>query len=114
MSSITLSDIRAAAERQFASHEIDLEDGREPVVLVNPLRLTKAVRDKLGTIKEQLEVDDVEMADVLNDILKSAAKTPAQGNRLVKVLGNDPAVLLVTLNGWTGDKNTGEASASED
>lgn len=112
MAAITLSDIHRIANEKFGPTPIDLEDGREPVLLTNPLRLDKKKRDALGNMKEALEAEDAEMAEVFSDILRSAAKTPAQGKRLVDAAKGDTAVLLVMLNTWTGDSNAGEASTS--
>lgn len=109
---ITLSSIKEAADKKFAPTVIDLEDGKDPVVLVNPLRLDKKKRDSLGNMKDALEAEDAEMAEVLSDILLSAAKTPAQGKRLVAAADGDAAVLLTILNEWTGDSDAGEASTS--
>jgi hypothetical protein len=110
---ITLSDIRKAADKRFAPTTIDLEDGKDPVVLLNPLRLPKELRDRVTKVSEEL-VDDESIEKVLTELITKVAATPAQGRRLVAAAKGDIAILMETFMSWAGDNSTGEASTSED
>lgn len=111
---LTLSDIRKAADKKFAPWSLDLEDGKAPVVLKNPVRLDKKVRDSVKTLQEDLQKPGAELGDVVGQILAKIADTPAQGKRLVDAADGDAAVLLQMLNSWMEGEDVGEASASQD
>ncbi|WP_201308880.1 phage tail assembly protein [Puerhibacterium puerhi] len=110
---IKLSDIRAAADKKFGPTVFDLEDGKEPVELVNPLRLDKKVRDRLANLKESISEEGADEDEVISGLLIDAAKTPAGGKRLVAAAGGDKGVLLTYFEMWIEGTDLGEASPSE-
>lgn len=106
MPSITLADIQAAADRKYGPLLIDLGDGGDPIELPNPLRLTKAKRDKLAALDDEGDVDER-----LAEIVKIAAR-PADAKRLLAVVGDDLPMLAEIVNNWTSSAQVGEASPS--
>lgn len=110
---MNLTEIRAAVDKKFAPTEVDLEDGKAPVVLNHPLRLDAKVRARLGDLSSTLEEEGVDQGAVIEALLVDAARVPADGKRLVKALGGDVAILMAVLEEWIKDNTLGEASPSE-
>lgn len=111
---LTLSDIRKAADAKFAPWTLDLEDGKDPVVLRNPIRLNKKVRDSVEGLRDELGKPGAEIDVIVSSLLEKVTETPAQGKRLVAAAEGDAGVLLQILNSWMEAEGTGEASASQD
>lgn len=109
---ITLASIREATEKKFGSTIIALDENNT-VELLNPLRLNKAKRKEIGTISDRLKEDDADQETILSDMLKSVAKTPAQGKALIAAINGDFAMLLSTFEAYTSEQSVGEASPSE-
>lgn len=110
MSSYTLDDIRAAAEKKYAS--TDIEVGDTTVRLVNPLRLPKERRDALVAIQTELEKEESDQENVLADAIRIAAETPKQAEVLLKEVGDDLAILATIFETYGEATQLGEASAS--
>lgn len=113
MSEFTLDDITAAADRKFGPMVIpDVPGG--PVTLLNPLRMSKDKRRELvrlqsnqdqGTDEEQLDAS----LDNLKQMVLLVAKTKAEGERLLKALGDDQGKLAALLNEYGDRSKLGEA-----
>lgn len=87
---LTLDDIRAAAEAKFGATEIPLGDGAV-CRLLSPVRMSKAKRAALveltkskGDEDDETAVDDTE--ETLVGVIKLAAETEEQANRLLAFL----------------------------
>lgn len=113
MATFTLDAIRAAAEAKYGSTDIEYAPGKV-CVLQNPLRLSKTNRDALLGIQKELEADDADQFEVLSKAIRLVAKTEAQGNGLLKAIGDDLAVLAQVFQDYSGGTQVGEASGSED
>jgi hypothetical protein len=109
---VTLDDIRAAAEKKYASFPIQL-DASNKVELVNPLRLNKAARKTMTDLQTALGEDDADQEELLGKLLVTVAATPGQGNKLVKAIGGDLTVLATIFEQYTEAVQAGEASASQ-
>ncbi|WP_329793884.1 phage tail assembly protein [Lentzea sp. DG1S-22] len=115
MSSFSLDDIRAAADRKYGSTDITL--GKETVRLLNPLRMKKAQRNKLIGIQKQMETEageaeDVDQVAVFQEALRIVAQTPAQAKLLIDSIGDDLGVLAEVFERYTEGQSVGEASSS--
>jgi tail assembly protein len=108
MSRVTLDEIRRAAEQRYGDFDVALPDGTT-VTLRSPLRLSREDRQLLGDVGQLADVGDVE---AITEALKIAAKTPAQGERLLAAIGGDLTVAAVLFEQWAQAVSVGEASAS--
>ncbi|WP_432482595.1 phage tail assembly protein [Kineococcus esterisolvens] len=119
MASFSLDDIRSAAEARYASTDIDLGGGKT-VSLVNPLRLSKAKRDRFRALQEDLTRDVPEgeegpdQEEILKDVFRVVAQTEAQAERLIKALDGDLAQMVLIFERYGEETQPGEASASQD
>jgi hypothetical protein len=113
MASFTLDSIREAAEKKYASTEIELPDG-DVLVLQNPLRLSKEKRKALTSMQARLDSDeDVEQEDVLADAIRTAALNQDAAEKLLDEVGDDLSILAEIFATYSGETQTGEASASQ-
>ncbi|ONI83500.1 hypothetical protein ALI22I_33955 [Saccharothrix sp. ALI-22-I] len=112
MSSFSLDDIRAAADRKYGS--TDIEVGDTVVRLLNPLRMPKAQRDKLIGIQKEMEVEgeEVDQVVVFQNAIRTIAQTATQANALIKAIGDDLGVLAEVFERYTEGQSVGEASSS--
>ncbi|WP_394615882.1 phage tail assembly protein [Lentzea sp. JNUCC 0626] len=115
MSSFSLDDIRAAADRKYGSTDITVED--TTVRLLNPLRMKKAQRDKLIGVQKEMEAgtdeaEDVDQVAVFQQALRIVAQTPAQAKLLIDAIGDDLGVLAEVFERYTEGQSVGEASSS--
>lgn len=108
MPSFSFDDIREAAERKFGPYTITGLEGGD-VTLVNYLQLDKSKRDKIDGLD-----DDAEKSadDRLTEVIRLAAKTPADSKRLLAAAGNNLALLRSVIDGWTEASQVGEAQPS--
>jgi len=112
---ISLDDIRKAADKKFAPVEFDLQDGKDPVRIKNPLRLDKKVRDAVSGMLESLRDGEAEdVAEVVAGVFKKVIDKPADAKRLIDAADGDAAILLQFLNAWQEGEAVGEASDSQD
>lgn len=117
MAKFTLDDIRAAAEREYGSTEIELADGKS-VTLVNMLRLPKAKRAEFERIQEEMSAEPEEGEDgpdheaLMAECLRVAADNPAGAEALLDWIGEDMALLATIFKIYAEETQTGEASAS--
>ncbi|WP_042800927.1 phage tail assembly protein [Streptomyces sp. C] len=111
MASYSLDDIRAAAERKYGS--TDIEFGGDVVRLLNPLRLTKAKRDELMSVQDQLGKEDSDQAAVLSQAIRVVAASEAAANKLLEAVGDDLAILAEIFGHYGESTQSGEASASQ-
>lgn len=115
MPSITLSDIKNAADAKFGDFEITLPTGE--VVRFQPaLRLPKAQRRELAgaldiDARAQIANGD-DLYDVYKDIFRITARTPEGFTRLDATVGDDPAVWEELANAFLKDTQAGEVSPS--
>ncbi|SNS50439.1 phage tail assembly protein [Actinacidiphila glaucinigra] len=111
MASFSLDDIRAAAERKYGS--TDIEFGGETVRLLNPLRLSKARRDELLAIQDQLGKDEADQAAVMAEAIRCVAESAGAAEKLLKEVGDDLAILAEIFGHYGSSTQAGEASASQ-
>lgn len=116
MAHFTVDSIRERANKEYASTDIELDD-ESIVVLLNPLRLTKAKRKKLMSIQDTLDEEGEEekdQEDVLADAIRLIAETKEQAEALLEEFGGDLASLATIFSLYTESTQAGEASASQD
>lgn len=109
---VTLASIRAAAEAKYGSFPIEL-DGGEIVTLLNPLRLPKEQRKALLTLQDEVDGEDRDQEDVVVDMLRLVAASPAQADKLVKAADGDLTILVSIFEQYSERAQVGEASASQ-
>ncbi|WP_329022513.1 MULTISPECIES: phage tail assembly protein [Streptomyces] len=110
MASYTLDDIRSAADRKYGS--TDIEVSGETVRLLNPLRLTKAKRDSLLGLQEEMVRDDADQAALLSEAIRTVAQSETAADSLLTEIGGDLAVLAEVFGRYGESTQAGEASAS--
>lgn len=115
MPSMSLDDINEAADQRFGPFTISGVPGGD-VILLNPLRMPKTKRRQLVDLQKvanQLGTDDPDaVLDSLRQIVLVAAKTKADGDRLLKAIGDDQGKLAVILQEYGKSSQQGEASPS--
>lgn len=112
---ITLDDIKAAADKKYASLKIGV--GNHTVELRNALRLDEDERKNLSQFQEELDGEGEEARSqvaVLEDMLRTLAATEGQGNKIVTALGGDLTLLAETFESYKERTQLGEASPSQD
>ncbi|MEO3851757.1 phage tail assembly protein [Streptomyces sp. B8F3] len=108
MSRIALDDIRRAAEARYGDFTIDLPDGT-PVTLRSPLRLSDDERDLLRDVEQLAAAGDT---GAITEALKIAAKSEAEGDRLLSAIGGDLTVAVTVFEQWAASVSLGEAGPS--
>lgn len=124
MATMTLDDIRSAAEAQYGS--LDIEVDGELVRLLNPLRMTKKARKELTDLQKQLSAlkgdeDDkdgegasIEEQEALIDaMLVAVADTKAGGRKLVAAFGDDLGQKMFVFEKYSEGTQAGEAGSSQ-
>jgi hypothetical protein len=109
----SLDDIRAAAEAKYGSTDFELSDGSW-CKLLNPLRLSKANREKLIAQQERLNEDDADTEVLLSETLLLVAADAKYAKQLIKELGGDLAMLATIFEKYNQGAQVGEASPSQD
>lgn len=110
---VTLDSIRQAAEKKYGSLSIDVDEDTT-VVLLNPLRMPKAKRDKLMEVQEKLGGEgDLDHETLMRDALRLVADDKDAVNKLLKEIGDDLAVLAQVFESYVERTQPGEASASQ-
>lgn len=116
MAKFTLDDIRAAAEAQYGSYDIDLGD--EEVRLLNPMRMSKEKRAELGRLQKRLdeigsadeeELESVDEESVMDEMLTLVCESPAKAKKLLKALNGDLAMKVTIFNEYGKSTQAGEA-----
>jgi hypothetical protein len=111
MSAYTLDDIRAAAEKKYASTDITVGD--TTVTLVNVLRLPKEKRDVFTSLQEEMDSEDkdedVDQAAKLADLLRLVAKNEKDADVLLDAIGDDLALLATIFEMYAKGTESGEA-----
>lgn len=112
---VSLDDIRAAAEAKYGSTDITLSDG-QVVKLLNPLRLSKEKRAKLTELSKENEgsenIDDTQ--EQLEGTIRLVAERAVLAEQLLEEVGGDLAVLATILESYNEGAQVGEASPSQD
>ncbi|MFE9254035.1 phage tail assembly protein [Streptomyces sp. NPDC006879] len=109
MAQFSLDDIRAAADAKYGSTDIALDD-KTTVVLRNPLRLSKAERDELAALQDNLDGDsDKDQADVLADAIRLVAKDKKVAEKLIDNIDGDLALLAQVFETYSSGTQAGEA-----
>lgn len=106
----TLDDIKAAAEKKYASMDITIED--EKVTLVNALRLSKQKRDALTATQDAMGEDgdaEVDQVERLRDAVRIVAATDKQADLLLDAIGDDLALLATIFETYAKGTESGEA-----
>jgi hypothetical protein len=106
MPSITLADIKRSADKKYGPLIVEDVPGG-PVELINPLRLSKAKRDRLSKIDEESDIDKK-----FTSIIQIAVAKPADAKRLLAEVGDDLTYLADLCQKWTSSAQVGEASPS--
>ena len=117
---VSLDSIRESAEARFGSYIIDC--GESSVELVNPVRLPRERREALfETLRSAAPVEGADGEKVVGDgserlrsIVRLGAKSKAQGETLLRLVGDDLAVLRLLVDGYLDTLQVGEASPSGD
>ncbi|MEU7570332.1 phage tail assembly protein [Micromonospora sp. NPDC049240] len=107
---VSLDDIRAAAEAKYGSLDIPL--GSLTVRLLNPLRLSKKNRDALTSVQNRLDEDGADQEVLLREALTVIAEHPTQAKALLKEIGEDLAVMATIFERYAAGTQAGEASPS--
>lgn len=105
-----LSDIQAAADKEYAPVELDLSD--RTIELRTPLRLSKAERKKLSAALSAEDAEDP--IDTLEEAFRILASNKADGNQLIKELNGDLVVAIRLFKDYTEESQLGEALSSDD
>lgn len=109
MATLSLDNIREAADKKYGSLNVDLGD--EVVELKNPLRLPKEARDKLSKLdKADEDSDPLAYFAELYELLAGKAGARA----LLKALGEDIPLHMELISNLTSETELGEASPSQD
>ncbi|MGA5019249.1 phage tail assembly protein [Streptomyces griseoincarnatus] len=111
MASFSLDDIRAAAERKYGSTDITI--GEDVVRLLNPLRLSKARRDALLALQDEMGKDDADQAELLSQAIRTIAESEKAADKLLEAVGGDLAILAEIFGHYGESTQVGEASASQ-
>ncbi|PZG20597.1 phage tail assembly protein [Nonomuraea aridisoli] len=119
MPKVTLADIKAAADRKYGPFVVELPDGE--VQLQSLLRLPSKKRkdllakaDELKNMAEMMkDQPDLDLAEVLEDVLRVVAPSKAAADRLFKACDHDAAVLMEVFLGYMEAAQPGEAQPSE-
>jgi hypothetical protein len=119
MPKVTLADIKAAADRKYGPFVVELPDGE--VQLQSLLRLPKKKRGELLAKAEELknvgelmqQQADLDLAALIEDILRTVAPSKAAADRLIKACDHDVAVLMEVFLGYMEAAQPGEAKPSE-
>lgn len=108
MSTFTLDDIVAAAEKKYANVVIPFGDG-DSVTLVNAMRLSKEKRAELVALQDALGEDDADQVELLSSGIRIVASDEGAANRLLEKVNGDLAVLAVLFGKYTEGTQAGEA-----
>jgi hypothetical protein len=107
----TLDDIRAAAEKKYASTDITVGD--TTVTLVNVLRLPKEKRDVFTSLQEELDgqesEESVDQAEKLAGLLRLVASNGKDADVLLAAIGDDLALLATIFEMYAKGTESGEA-----
>ena len=104
---ISLDDIRAAADKKYASVPIDFGTGT--VELVNPLRLSQEERDILTSIQEALGEPGADQVALLSDALTTVAGDKKAIKGLLAAIAGDLALLAGVFESYQDGVQAGEA-----
>jgi hypothetical protein len=107
---LTLDDIRAAAEAKYGSLPIELPTC--VVKLLNPLRMSKKNRDALTAVQEKLGEDGADQEALLREALSLVCENGPQAKALLKEVGDDLAVMATIFERYVEGTSSGEASPS--
>ena len=114
MSSFTLDDIRAAADKKYGATEIIISDDIT-VNLVNPLRLKKKDREALVAVQDKLSGEGDEQTDhleLLSEAIMIVADDKGAAQILLDTVGEDLALIAQIFSTYIDGTSAGEASAS--
>jgi hypothetical protein len=118
MPKIVLADVQEAAKQKYDSLFVEVPGG--DVELVSPLRLSKKARGELSELitstKDANAAGGTDLDAVvasMEQMITLAAKTPAQGKRLLAAIGGDLATLVELTREYTAAVQLGEAPPSQ-
>lgn len=110
---VTLDSIREAVEKKYTSYDIELPSGKV-VKLQNAIRISKENRQKLVDLQTELKAEGADQLALLSDCIRAVANSPALANELLKVIGDDLAMLAEIFGQYGTATQVGEASASHE
>jgi hypothetical protein len=102
-----LDDIRAAADKKFAS--VDIQVGDTKVRLINALQLPEAKRDALLAAQKRASEEGASQVEVLKDCIRIVADTEGGAEALLEQVGDNLAVLVEIFATYNKDTEAGEA-----
>lgn len=116
MPKIVLADVQSAADKKHSDFEVHLPSG-EVVLFVPALRLPKAKRLELAeamNIPKRAEADNGDdLYDLYRDAFRISEKAEGNYEKLLKAVGDDPAVWQELFVEFQEVGQLGEASPSE-
>ncbi len=113
MSSVSLADIRAAADAKYGPFIITGIDGGD-VVFLNAIRLSKDARAAVTAKQAELNAAgaDTDTDALIRELLTLLAEHAPDVDRLYTALGDDQALILQVLQDYAGSSQLGEVSSS--
>lgn len=114
MATFSLDDLRAAVNRRYAPTVI--ENGDETFVLQNMLQLPadrRAEAERLSDIVVGEGVDPEEAIEAMRDIIRVVTDND-MGDKLLKLLGDNPASVITLGETWMQGTQLGEADGSSE
>lgn len=103
----SLDDIRAAADKKFASVEIQVGDTK--VRLINALQLPEERRNALLEAQKRAGEENASQVEVLKDCIRIVADTEGGAEALLNEVGDNLAVLVEIFATYNKDTEAGEA-----
>lgn len=110
---VTLDSIRQAVEAKYRSYDISLPDGAV-VKLQNAIRISKENRQKLVDLQTALKAEGADQIALLSDCIRAVADSKRGADALLKMVGDDLAVLAEIFSQYGEATQVGEASASRE
>jgi Mycobacteriophage tail assembly protein len=106
----TLDDIRAAAEAQYGSTDIEIAEGVS-VKLLNPLRMSEVKRKALVAASKRLqdEGEDADQSAAFDEIFGLIAENEGAAKKLIDALGDDLAMKAIIFEHYQEGTQAGEA-----
>ncbi len=107
MSTFSLDDIRAAADKKYASVKITF--GNEVLEMLNPLRLPEDRRNKLIALQEELDSDKGDQGRLLEEAVRLVASDLKVAVAFLDEIDGDLAVLAAVFEKYNTGAEAGEA-----
>lgn len=106
---VSLLDIKRAADKKYGAYVIKVDDEGNTITLLPMLKVSREKRDAL----EALEEENVDPVDMFARWARIVAKTDAEADLLIELIGDDLSYWKELQEGWAERTQPGEASPSE-